>query len=108
SQGENRFNSFSQSQAGSLGSTSESRFGSGSGDFGDRFSGGGGGAWADRFGAGAGGAGRFGGGGVRRREEKSVEYWVSRRRRGEGRVSGVEGNSLDPHPRHSTRDPREL
>src|SRR5215475_1594349 len=62
-QGEDRFNSFSQSQAGGLSSTSESRFGSGSGGFSD----GGGGGWADRFGAGAGGAGRFGGGGFRRR-----------------------------------------
>jgi hypothetical protein len=50
-QGEDRFSSFSQSQSGGLGSTGESRFGSG------------GGGWADRFGAGAGGAGRFGGGG---------------------------------------------
>jgi hypothetical protein len=42
-QGENRFNSFSQNQAGSPGSTGASRFG------------GGGGAWADRFGGGGGG-----------------------------------------------------
>jgi len=60
-QGEDRFNSFSQSQAGGLGST-ESRFGSGASGSGDRFSGGGGGGWADRFGGG-GDAGRFGGGG---------------------------------------------
>jgi hypothetical protein len=66
-QGEDRFNSFSQSQAGGLGSTGESRFGSGESGLGSRFSGGGGGGWADRFGAGAGGAGRFGGGGFRRR-----------------------------------------
>jgi hypothetical protein len=62
-QGEDRFNSFSQNQAGAPGSTGESRFGSGEGGSGSRFSGGGGGGWADRFGAGAGGAGRFGGGG---------------------------------------------
>src|SRR5215471_8376218 len=36
----------------------------------------------------------------------SIECRGTRRRRGEGRVSGVEGNSLDPHP--STLDPREL
>jgi hypothetical protein len=66
-QGEDRFNSFSQNQAGGLGSTGESRFGSGEGSLGSRFGGGGGGGWADRLGAGAGGAGRFGGGGFRRR-----------------------------------------
>src|SRR5215813_248379 len=66
-QGEDRFNSFSQSQAGGPGGT-ESRFGSGEGGSGSRFSGGGGGGWADRFGAGAeGAAGRFSGGGFRRR-----------------------------------------
>jgi hypothetical protein len=54
-QGEDRFNSFSQNQAGGLGSTAENRFGSGSG------------GWADRFNTGAGGAGRFGGGGFRGR-----------------------------------------
>ena len=62
-QGEDRFSSFSQSQAGAPGSTGESRFDSGEGGLGSRFSGGGGGGWADRLGAGAGGAGRFGGGG---------------------------------------------
>jgi hypothetical protein len=66
SQGEDRFNSFSQNQAGGLGGT-ESRFGSGEGGLGSRFSSGGGGGWADRLGTGAGGAGRFGGGGFRRR-----------------------------------------
>src|SRR5262249_43093527 len=34
----------------------------------------------------------------------SIECRGTRRRRGEGRVSGVEGNSLDPHP--STLDTR--
>jgi hypothetical protein len=54
-QGEDRFNSFSQSRAGGLGST-ESRFGSGASGSGDRFSGGGGGGgWADRFSSGGGG-----------------------------------------------------
>lgn len=55
-QGENRFNSFSQTQGSSPGSAGESRFGSS------------GGGWADRLGgSGGGGAGRFGGGGLRRR-----------------------------------------
>src|SRR5262249_51998495 len=66
-QGEDRFNSFSQSQAGGPGGT-ESRFGSGEGGWGSRFRGGGGGGRADRFGGGAEGAGgRFSGGGFRRR-----------------------------------------
>jgi hypothetical protein len=52
SQGEDRFNSFSQTHPGGVGSTGESRF-----------SGGGGGAWSDRLGGGASGAGRSGGGG---------------------------------------------
>jgi hypothetical protein len=49
-QGEDKFNSFSQNQAGGLASASESRSGSGGG-------------WADRLGSGAGGAARSGGGG---------------------------------------------
>ena len=58
-QGENRFNSFSQNQAGASGSAGEGRLGSGANSLGSRFSGGG---WADRLGAG-GGAGHFAGGG---------------------------------------------
>src|SRR5262249_60001212 len=33
-----------------------------------------------------------------KRRVSSIECRGSRRRRGQGRVKGVEGNSLDPHP----------
>ena len=58
-EGEQRFNSFSQSQASSPGS-SESANRSGSGGFANRSSAGGGGGWADRFGGA--GVGGFSGG----------------------------------------------
>src|SRR5215510_6097234 len=41
-----------------------------------------------------------------KKKVSNIECRGSRRRRGEGGVSGVEGNSLDPHP--STLDPGNL